>query len=472
MAIEAADVKFVKSATITDTGSNGGRSSVSPVVGGAMNNLFPLVTSQERAAGIERWRKLFWQNRSADIPAESAEKVSAYITNRSVAGDRQYIAKGTARDTQANITAGNPLLVGCGKLSVSLSGGETSVSAVFESNEPGFTPGGYLYIGNHYKAGQNIAEGVKAGDSVLLVAGTWQKADYTEDITYPKGRYLGDSEVETEDSGTSEYILLPTGLTENESIGTGDATTTPTLSALANITNGVNAFDDYRPVITVTVSGSPQTVTVNADGSCSGFCTAGQLNMTTGAWTTPVTFTQAPDNGTDITCSYYDMFWSWSGNTCTITTSAQVANPYSNTESYIAGCLPETDTAVASYEDFTDANGLYDIDTVPIQCHNDGAVEDDWTLTFTSTTAFACAGLFSGSVGTGNISNNFAPINPATGTPYFTIKNTGWQGSPSAGKQITFRTHIGEYPIWAKQIVPAGTDAVSANAVGIKVVSQ
>ncbi len=473
MSIETTDVKYAKSATVTDTGANGGRSSASAVTEWGLNNLFPMVAAAERAAGITRWRKAFWQNRSAVTPAEIAYLVTAFLTNQSNAGDRYYLAKGAARDTQATISAGNPTLVGCGKLSTALSGGETTVSAEFEGTESGFVPGGLLYISNYYKASQTIAADVKPGDSVQFITDTWTRIAYTDDINYPKGRYLGNDEVETVDTGSYEFRRLPTGLTENEVIGAGNGSSqTPTLSTLANITNGVNPFDDYRPVISVTVSGTAQTVTVNADGSCSGYCSAGQLNMSTGAWTTPITFTQPPDNSTDITCTYYDKFWSWSGSVCTVTLAEQVANPYLTANTYIAACLPELAEAVATYDTFTDADNLYDDTTYPLTCLNKGCVEDDWTITFTSSTAFICAGLFSGSVGTGNISTGFSPVNPSTGTPYFTLLNTGWMGSPVTGKQITFKTHVGEYPIWAKQIVPASTSAAPVNHVGICVISQ
>ncbi len=62
MAVVATDIKFRKSAIVTDTGSNGGRKSQTEVVSGTKHNLFPRITDAERTAGGTRYRKEFWIN--------------------------------------------------------------------------------------------------------------------------------------------------------------------------------------------------------------------------------------------------------------------------------------------------------------------------------------------------------------------------------------------------------------------------
>jgi hypothetical protein len=59
MAVQASDIKFLKSVTVTDTGVNGGRKGQVEVVSGARHNLFPRVTKAERTAGVTRYRKEF-----------------------------------------------------------------------------------------------------------------------------------------------------------------------------------------------------------------------------------------------------------------------------------------------------------------------------------------------------------------------------------------------------------------------------
>ena len=52
---------------------------------------------------------------------------------------------------------------------------------------------------------------------------------------------------------------------------------------------------------------------------------------------------------------------------------------------------------------------------------------------------------------------DYAPLNPATGTPYFTIKAIAWGSSFQANDTITFATQPAAIPIWYRRQVPAGT---------------
>ena len=54
-------------------------------------------------------------------------------------------------------------------------------------------------------------------------------------------------------------------------------------------------------------------------------------------------------------------------------------------------------------------------------------------------------------------SADYAPLNPATGTPYFTIKAIAWAGTFQMNDTVTFATQPAAIPIWYRRQVPAGT---------------
>ena len=54
-------------------------------------------------------------------------------------------------------------------------------------------------------------------------------------------------------------------------------------------------------------------------------------------------------------------------------------------------------------------------------------------------------------------SADYAPLNPATGTPYFTIKAIAWAGTFQTNDTVTFVTQPAAIPIWYRRQVPAAT---------------
>lgn len=471
MAVLASEVKWVKSEIVTDTSVNGGRASHIEVVHGAKNNLFPRVTKANRIAGITRYRKEFASNENGSGDVMYAAK--AYLETPSNGGDVYRIGAGTQIDTQAAWASELPIMVGVGALNAILSGGESSIDIMMDDTDIEFVPGGFVHIADKVSVSQTIGTGDNApriGDSVQETTGTWNKIAATEDNTYPKGTYLGSNAVFTERTATKEeFLQLTTGLTENEVLATGDgADASPTLSALAAVTNGLVTKTGYRPVITATCGSVLRTVNVAADGTCSGYCTAGQLNMADGTWTTPITpitFTTAPDNATNITITYYDKNYSYAGNVVTISLSDTVSNSYATDgTTFVSGCIPEQDVEPAFSawsETGVAGTGTFDITTYPLTLHNDGAEYDTWTIRFTSSSAFSLSGTKSGSnVATGTVGSDFSPTNPATGQPFFELNHLGWSGTFQTNDQITFTTHRAALPVVVEQDVPAGTAAV------------
>lgn len=84
----------------------------------------------------------------------------------------------------------------------------------------------------------------------------------------------------------------------------------------------------------------------------------------------------------------------------------------------------------------------------PVQLSNRGAVPQRWALVFTGPETFNIVGEELGLLGTGNVGADCAPINPATGAPYFTIKAAGWSAGWAAGNALRFNTAGTVAPIW------------------------
>jgi len=89
----------------------------------------------------------------------------------------------------------------------------------------------------------------------------------------------------------------------------------------------------------------------------------------------------------------------------------------------------------------------------PIAVTNKGAIQERWALIFTDNTNFRCVGEYSGQIGTGSVNVDFAPINPVTGLPYFTVKKEGWGAGWANGNVLRFNTIAAMYPIWCIRTV-------------------
>ncbi|WP_301101986.1 hypothetical protein [Propionivibrio sp.] len=144
----------------------------------------------------------------------------------------------------------------------------------------------------------------------------------------------------------------------------------------------------------------------------------------------------------------------------TVDISPALANSYATSNTLVSSVL-ELPSAVAGVTGvtITSGGGSFDSATVGnLVAHNKGAVEENWTLTFADATTFAVSGNTVGTLASpGSVSADYTPLNPATGTPYFTIKAITWGGSFQANDTITFATQPAAIPIWYRRQVPAGT---------------
>lgn len=101
--------------------------------------------------------------------------------------------------------------------------------------------------------------------------------------------------------------------------------------------------------------------------------------------------------------------------------------------------------------------GQYDDVNYPIETTNDGAETERWRIEFTNSTTVNVIGEHIGQVLTAvSIANTIAPINPATGNPYFTIEPDGWGGGWATGNQLRFNTISATHPVWFARTILAG----------------
>jgi hypothetical protein len=102
------------------------------------------------------------------------------------------------------------------------------------------------------------------------------------------------------------------------------------------------------------------------------------------------------------------------------------------------------------------APGTYNTIGHPLIVTNGGALTERWACVFTNTTAFNIVGEHVGTIGTGNTSTDCAPLNPATGEPYFTIHAAGWGIGWAAGNAFRFNTVGAEFPVWVIRTIQQG----------------
>ena len=105
------------------------------------------------------------------------------------------------------------------------------------------------------------------------------------------------------------------------------------------------------------------------------------------------------------------------------------------------------------------ATATYNTTLAPIEVTNIGASTERWALWFTSTTQFRIIGEHVGQIGTGDINTDCAPINPATGQPYFTVKALGWGTGWANGNVLRINTVGAIAPVWVVRTVQPGSEA-------------
>ena len=97
----------------------------------------------------------------------------------------------------------------------------------------------------------------------------------------------------------------------------------------------------------------------------------------------------------------------------------------------------------------------------PVVVTNRGAAEERWRVTFSGSATVNVIGETFGQVRTNAaIAADIAPLNPATGVPYFTLPWEGWGGGWSTGNTLRFNTRGANYPIWLCRTITQGPATV------------
>jgi hypothetical protein len=106
------------------------------------------------------------------------------------------------------------------------------------------------------------------------------------------------------------------------------------------------------------------------------------------------------------------------------------------------------------------ATGTFNATQFPIRVTNRGAITERWAIKFTNTTSFEIIGEHVGVIATGNTSTDCAPLNPATGVPYFVIPAAGWGSGWATGNVLRMNTVGAMFPVWMVRTVQQGPETV------------
>ena len=159
---------------------------------------------------------------------------------------------------------------------------------------------------------------------------------------------------------------------------------------------------------------------------------------------------------------------SGTSGTITLETGDQVMKNYSGTVT-VSSVIVNARALKPEYKspNVNSAAGTYTFSETNLYGDNIGTDDDIITLTFTSATAFTAISSLVGSLGSGNISADFAPINSNYSRPRFTLKKNGFGGVFTTGDTISFETVSASFAVFFVDTVPAGISSYKGNNVGI-----
>lgn len=155
---------------------------------------------------------------------------------------------------------------------------------------------------------------------------------------------------------------------------------------------------------------------------------------------------------------------SYAGDVATLPLAAALDFNFNASATRVASVI-EVGDVIGAFENFvvTSSAGTYDEVTNPVEINSVGGIYQNWTLSFTSATAFNVIGDTLGTIGTGNITSATQPTNIDFGVPYFILQYQGFGGTFTSGDTITFRTLPAAIPVWYKRTIPAGIASLSNN---------
>lgn len=111
------------------------------------------------------------------------------------------------------------------------------------------------------------------------------------------------------------------------------------------------------------------------------------------------------------------------------------------------------------------ASATYNHNGHPVEVQNIGAITERWALRIgAGGTTFTCTGQHLGQIASGNINEDFSPINTAAGAPYFTLRAAGWGSGWVAGNTVFLDTIGAEFPIAVVRCTQPGTPAGASDS--------
>ncbi len=153
----------------------------------------------------------------------------------------------------------------------------------------------------------------------------------------------------------------------------------------------------------------------------------------------------------------------WTGNVALIGLASQSPDNFAASETYAGVCVELGNLeAKADNVTITSSAGTFVTDGGIIAL-NGSTPEDDWTLTFISSSAFTVAGAQAGTLPSGTISADYNPMNTAAGGYYFSIGSINWGGTWQTGDRLSFSTVSSAKGFWLKEVIPAGTEREADN---------
>lgn len=111
-----------------------------------------------------------------------------------------------------------------------------------------------------------------------------------------------------------------------------------------------------------------------------------------------------------------------------------------------------------------EATVAYNDTLYPIIVTNDGCITERMAIVFTTSTAFKLIGENIGQIAVGDINTTFAPINPVSGKPYFTLNHLGWGTGWSTGNVIRFNTYGAVYQLNLIRTILQGDPTITLNS--------
>jgi len=164
---------------------------------------------------------------------------------------------------------------------------------------------------------------------------------------------------------------------------------------------------------------------------------------------------------------------SWNGSIATILTTTCFRSGYPASQDVLISAVIDFGDLVASTDNWSESREIYNESSYPVEVNNVGTIEESWTLTFSSGTAFTVSGANTGLISGGVIGSDYSPVNPNVGTGdyYFTIRAAGWS-SPQIGDTITFQTHHAAASVWISENVPALTASRTNSQMNLKLYAE